>query len=113
MLEAWASHKSFKPKDRDPNEPPPRGTQREQDFHGEKRSNTTHQSTTDPEARLYRKSQAAPAKMAYLGHVLMEHRNGLIVDMELTPADGYGERAAAVTMIERLPKRAPAPHRRR
>src|SRR5687767_15102859 len=57
VLEAWASHKSFKPKDRDPNEPPPAGRNSEQDFHGEKRSNTTHESTTDPEARLYRKSQ--------------------------------------------------------
>ena len=81
------------------------GRNSEQDFHGEKRSNMTHESTTDPEARLYRKSQAAPAKMAYLGHVLMEHRNGLIVDMELTQADGHGERAAALTMIDRLPKR--------
>jgi transposase len=106
VLEAWASHKSFKPKDRDPNEPPPAGRNAEQDFHGEKRSNTTHESTTDPEARLYRKSQAAPAKMAYLGHVLMEHRNGLIVDMELTTADGHGERGAAVKMIDRLPRRA-------
>ena len=105
VLEAWASHKSFKPKDRDPNEPPPAGRNSEQDFHGEKRSNTTHESTTDPEARLYRKSQAAPAKMAYLGHVLMEHRHGLIVDMELTQADGYGEREAALTMIDRLPTR--------
>ena len=83
VLEAWASHKSFKPKDRDPNEPPPAGRNSEQDFHGEQRSNTTHQSTTDPEARLYRKSAAAPAKMAYLGHVLMEHRNALIVDADL------------------------------
>jgi transposase len=105
VLEAWASHKSFKPKDRDPTDPPPPGRNSEQDFHGEKRSNTTHESTTDPEARLYRKSQAAPAKMAYLGHLLMEHRNGLIVDMELTQADGYGERAAALTMIDRLPTR--------
>ena len=105
VLEAWASHKSFKPKDRDPNEPPPVGRNAEADFHGEKRSNTTHESTTDPEARLYRKSQAAPAKMAYLGHVLMEHRSGLLVDMELTTADGYGERAAAVEMIDRLPNK--------
>ena len=104
VLEAWASHKSFTPKDRDPNEPPPAGRNAEQDFHGEKRSNKTHQSTTDPEARLYRKSAAAPAKMAYLGHLLMEHRNGLIVDMELTYADGYGERAAALEMLDRLPK---------
>ncbi len=104
VLEAWASHKSFKPKDGDPNEPPPPGRNVERDFHGEKRSNQTHQSTTDPEARLYRKSNSAPAKMAYLGHLLMEHRNGLLIDMELTYADGYGERAAALTMMDRLPK---------
>jgi transposase len=106
VLEAWASHKSFKPNDHDPNEPPPPGRNAQVSFHKEKRSNKTHTSTTDPEAKLYRKSAAAPAKMAYLGHVLMEHRNGLIVDMELTPADGYGERAAAVEMMDRLPKRA-------
>jgi len=103
VLEAWASHKSFKPKDRDRNEPPAPGRNAEAGFHGEIRSNKTHESTTDPEARLYRKSAAAPAKMAYLGHLLMEHRNGLIVDMELTQSDGYGERAAALTMIDRLP----------
>ena len=95
----------FKPKDRDPNEPPPEGRNAQVDFHHEKRSNKTHESTTDPEARLYRKSAAAPAKMAYLGHVLMEHRNGLIVDMELTAADGYGERATALEMMDRLPKK--------
>lgn len=106
VLEAWASHKSFKPKDRDPDEPAVPGRNAERDFHGEKRSNETHESTTDPEARLYRKSNAAPAKMAYLGHLFMEHRNGLIVDMELTTADGHGERAAAVKMMDRQPKRA-------
>jgi hypothetical protein len=105
VLEARASHKSFKPKDRDPSEPPPAGRNSEKNLHGGKRSNQTHESTTNPEARLHRKSQAAPAKMAYLGHLLMEHRNGLIVDMELTQGDGHGERAAAVAMIERLPKR--------
>lgn len=107
VLEAWASHKSFKPKDRDPDtdEQSP-GRNAETDFHGEKRSNKTHESTTDPEARLYRKSNAAPAKMAYLGHILIENRNGLIVDMELNTADGYGERAAAIAMLERLPKRS-------
>ena len=109
VLEAWASHKSFKPKDPDPDqavEEPGQGRNAERNFHGEKRSNATHESTTDPEARLYRKSNAAPAKMAYLGHLFMEHRNGLIVDMELTLADGYAERAAATEMMDRQPKRA-------
>ena len=76
------------------------------DFHGQKRSNATHASTTDPEARLARKSNHTAAKLCFAGHVLMENRNGLIVDMELTGADGYAERAAAMTMMRRLPKRA-------
>jgi hypothetical protein len=105
VLEARASHKSFKPKDRDPSEPPPAGLNSEQNLHGGKRSNKTHESTTNPEARLYRNSQAAPGEDGLPRHVLMEHRNGLIVDMELTQGAGHGERATAVAMIERLPKR--------
>ena len=106
LLEAWASHKSFKPND-DPGGPAaPVGRNVEADFHGEKRSNQTHRSTTDPEALLARKSNAAPAKLCYAGHFLMEHRNALIVDAELTQADGYAERATAIEMLARLPKRA-------
>jgi transposase len=106
LLEAWASHKSFKPKDRPPDEPPPgQGRNAESNFHGEKRSNETHASSTDPESRLYRKSMAAPAKLCFMGHLLMEHRNSLLVDMELTGADGYAERDAAVEMLDRLPAR--------
>jgi len=104
LLEAWASHKSFKPKDGPPTDPPA-GRNAESDFHGQKRSNTTHASTTDPESRLYRKSAGAPAKLCFMGHTLMEHRNALIVDMELTPADGYAERDAAIAMLDRLPAR--------
>jgi transposase len=104
LLEAWASHKSFKPKDGPPSDPPA-GRNAESDFHGQKRSNQTHASTTDPESRLYRKSAAAPAKLCFMGHTLMEHRNALIVDMELTHADGYAERDAAIEMLDRLPKR--------
>ncbi len=104
LLEAWASHKSFKPNDGPPSDQPP-GRNTEVDFHGEKRSNATHTSTTDPEARLARKSNAAPAKLSYAGHLLIEHRNALIVDAELTQASGYAERDAAVEMLERLPKR--------
>src|SRR6478672_3267938 len=106
LLEAWASHKSFKPKDQPPAEPPSeQGRNADADFHGEKRSNATYQSTTDPESRLYRKSMAAPAKLCFMGHLLMEHRNGLLVDMALTGADGYAERDAAVEMLDRLPAR--------
>jgi transposase len=106
LLEAWASHKSFKPKDTKPGGPPAAGRNAEADFHGEKRSNKTHQSTTDPEALLARKSNATAAKLCFAGHFLMEHRNALIVDAELTQADGYAERATAIDMLARLPKRS-------
>jgi len=74
-------------------------------FHGQRRTNTTHQSTTDPDARLYKKARGREARLGYLGHVLMEHRSGLIVQTMVTPADGYGERDAAVVMVERVPGR--------
>jgi transposase len=99
LIEAWASMKSFQPKDGS-GVPPDPGRNGERDFRGEKRSNETHQSVTDPEARLYRKGDGQPAKLCYLGHVLMENRNGLIVDAELTQATGWAERAAAEAMIE-------------
>ena len=104
LLEAWASHKSFKPNDGPPSDPPA-GRNTEVDFHGQKRSNTTHTSTTDPEARLARKSNATAAKMSFMGHLLMENRNALIVDAELSEASGFAERDVAAEMLERLPKR--------
>jgi transposase len=107
LIEAWASMKSFKPrdgsgKDHRPDEPSSGGTGRnaEVDFKGEKRSNETHASTTDPEARLYRKGPGMEAKLAFLGHALMENRSGLLVAACLTPADGHSERIAALAMIE-------------
>ena len=72
-------------------------------FRGERRKNDTHASTTDPDARMYRKSDGHPARLVYMGHVLMENRSGLVVDTEVTPADGYGERHAALTMLEAVP----------
>ena len=99
LIEAWASHKSFRPKD---GGEPPSGNGREVDFHGEKRSNETHQSTTDPDARLYRKSKGSEAKMSYLGHALMENRHGLLVDTMVTFADGTAERDAAVLMASQI-----------
>jgi transposase len=102
LLKAWASHKSFKPQDGPPS-PPPVGRNPEVQFHGEKRSNDTHASTTDPDARLYRKSSNTAATLCYSGHLLMENRNALIVDAELTIADGYAERATATEMLARLP----------
>jgi hypothetical protein len=106
LLEAWASHKSFKPKDGSGSGTGPSGRNVEVDFRGEKRSNQTHASSTDPEARLARKSAGTPARLCYAGHLLMENRNALIVDAELTQADGYAERATAVELLARLPRRA-------
>jgi transposase len=104
LLEAWASHKSFKPTDgAEPDGPSGRNV--EVDFRGEKRSNQTHHSTTDPEALLARKSVGTPARLCYAGHLLMENRNALIVDAELTQADGYAERATALELLGRLPRR--------
>ena len=99
LLEAWASHKSYRPRDE---QGPPKGggRNRDADFQGERRSRDTHASTTDPEARLYRKGKQQGAQLCYLGHVLTENRNGLVVDVELTEADGYAEREAALAMLE-------------
>ena len=88
LLKAWASHRSFKPKDGPPSGPPA-GRNTEVGWHGQKRKNDTHASTTDPEARLYRKSNNTAATLRFAGHLLMENRTGLIVDAELTIADGY------------------------
>jgi transposase len=101
LIEAWASMKSFKPKE-GASEPPQDGGGRNKDtdFHGEKRSNETHASTTDSEARLYRKGPGKEAKLCFIGHALMENRHALFVDACLTQADGHAERVAALHMIE-------------
>jgi transposase len=88
LLEAWASHKSFKPKGSGPADPGS-GRNPEADFHGQKRSNETHRSTTDPESRLFRKSDGSPAKLCFMGHLLMEHRSALIIDAELSTASRW------------------------
>jgi transposase len=103
LLEAWASQKSFRPRNQDP--PTDGGSNPTVNFHGERRANATHQSTTDPDARLYKKARGRESRLGYLGHVLMEHRSGLIVDTMLTPADGHGERDAALVMVACLPRR--------
>ncbi len=103
LIEAWASMKSFRPKAAEGDDPPPPasgGRNAEVDFKGHKRSNETHESTTDPQARLYRKGSGMEAKLCFLGHTLMENRSGLIVDACLTGADGHAERIAALAMIE-------------
>jgi len=102
LIEAWASMKSFRPKDGGGTPPGP-GRNGERDFHGEKRSNETHGSTTDPDARLIRKGRGQAAKLAFMGHALMENRNALVVDVRLTAATGTAERDAAATMVEAIP----------
>ena len=97
LIEAWAGQKSFQRRDGEP----PAGSGR--DFRGEKRSNETHESTTDPEARLYRRTHQGEAKLCYLGHVIVENRNGLAVAGCVTEANGYAEREAALEMVEALP----------
>ena len=106
LIEAWASMKSVRPKDGLDN-PPAEGGGRNQeaDFHGQKRTNGTHASTTDPEARLYKKGKGKEAKLCFMGHGLMENRHGLLVDACLTFADGHAERVAALHMIEPLADR--------
>ena len=98
LIEAWASLKSFRRKDA-PVEPPDDPGNPTVDFHGERRSNDTHGSTTDPDARLARKAKGHEAKLAYQGHVLMENRHGFAVEGCVTRASGYGERAAALEML--------------
>lgn len=100
LIEAWAGHKSFQPKDGDGGSNGG-GRNADVDFRGKPRSNDTHASTTDPDARLYRKSKAAPAVLGYLGHTLMENRNGLIVAAHVTHASGTAERDAALHMVRR------------
>jgi len=102
LIEAWASLKSFRPKDEDPaSKPPPDDSGNPTvNFHGEKRSNETHESTTDPEARLARKGNGKEAKLAFSQHLLMENRNGLIVEVQIAPANGTAERDRAIAMLE-------------
>ena len=115
LIEAWASMKSFKPKaEADGAEPlageagsgesglkiAGEGRNAEVDFHGEKRSNDTHASATDPDARLYRKGGGKEARLCYMGHALMENRNSLVVEAYVTKADGHSERHGALAMIE-------------
>lgn len=102
LLEAWASQKSFRRRDTPPDAPDDPGNPTI-NFRGETRKNDTHQSTTDPDARLFKKTSGGEAKLAYLGHLLMENRHGLIVDALVTPATGTAERDAALVMLGELP----------
>jgi transposase len=100
LIEAWASIKSFRRKDGSDDDGPGAGRNAERNFHREKRSNETHQSTTDPDARLYKKGDGQPAKLCYMGHALMENRHGLAVGGGISQATGTAERAMALALID-------------
>lgn len=102
LLEAWASHKSFKPKGT-PGPPPDDPKNPSTNFRGQTRRNDTHQSTTDPDARLYKKAVGREAKLGYLAHLLTENRHGFIIDTAVTAASGTAERDAAIAMLGELP----------
>ena len=104
LIEAWASMKSFRPKDGD-DDKGAGGSNPDRDFHGQKRRNDTHQSTTDPEARLYRKGNGKESKLCFMGHALMENKNGLAVGVMVTQANGTAERVAALELVERHTKK--------
>src|ERR1700756_3986136 len=100
LIEAWASLKSFKPKDGSHDHPPDDPGNPTVNFHGERCSNATHESTTDPEARLARKGAGKEAKLCYSGNALMENRNGLLVDFQIVEANGTAERRTAIEMVD-------------
>ena len=100
MVEAWASLKSFKRKDQGPTQAPDDSGNPTVNFHGERRSNLTHQSSTDPEAKLAKKGAGKEAKLCYSANALMENRNGLLIEFAVEPADGYAERKSARAMLE-------------
>jgi hypothetical protein len=102
LIEAWASQKSFKPKDGSGGGS---GSGRDAgDFRGQQRRNDTHASTTDPDARLYRKGHSQEAKLSYMGHVVIENRHALVMDCELSVASGYAERESALKLLARTPR---------
>jgi transposase len=104
LIQAWASHKSFRPKDGSDDQTPNGGGRNAQaDWKGKPRSNDTHESQTDPDSRLYRKSKSTASILCYQGHVLMENRSGLVVSAVVTQADGNAERTAALAMLDTLP----------
>ena len=100
LVEAWASLKSFKRKDGGPGEPPDDPNNPTVNFRGERRTNATHRSTTDPEARLARKGPGKEARLCYSANALMENRNTILIDFQVEPADGYAERRAAIAMVD-------------
>jgi transposase len=110
LIQAWAGHKSFVRKDKsDDDTPPEGGTRSRENWHGEKRSNETHESSTDDQARLFRKSRRTGALLCYMGHVLSDNRHGLVVNAQVTQASGTAERDAAADMLADAARLAGAP----
>ncbi|GAA5444745.1 IS5 family transposase ISBusp2 [Microbulbifer sp. NBRC 101763] len=108
LIQAWASRKSFRSKKvGDDDEKPGGGRNKGRDFRGEKRTNDTHASTTDPDSRIYKKSQGSEAKLGYLGHTTMDNRNGLIVNAKVSLATGTAERETALDVLSELPGSKP------
>jgi transposase len=105
LIDAWASMKSFRPKGNSDDAEPAPGRNAERNFRGEKRSNETHASVTDPDVRLYRKGDGQSSRLCFMGHLLMENRNALIIDATLTHATGTAERDAALVMLDRRKRR--------
>ena len=100
LVEVWASLKSFKSKDGGPGEQLDDPSNQTVNFRGERRTNATHQSTTDPEARLARKGPGKEARLCYSANALMENRNTILIDLQVEPADGYAKRSAAIAMVD-------------
>jgi transposase len=109
LIEAWASLKSFQRTDRPPAPPPDDPGNPTVDFHGERRTNATHRSTTDPDARLARKGKGREAKLCFAGHALVDNRHGLVVDLRVTAATGTAEREAAVALLARQARKRVRP----
>ena len=107
LIQAWASNRSYRPKDGLDDEPGGGGRNQARDFHGETRGNDTHASSTDPEAKLYKKSPGATAKLCYMGHAVSENRHGLVVEVKVSEANGTAERSSAVEMIQTIADEAP------
>ena len=105
LIQAWASHKSFRPKDGSDDPPAGGGRNADTDWKGKRRSNDTHESSTDPDARLFKKSKGTPSILCYHGHILMENRSGLVVGAVVSHADGFAERANALRLLDCVPGR--------
>jgi transposase len=107
LIQAWASNRSYRPKDDSGDRPGGSGRNQARDFHGETRSSETHASTTDPQAKLYKKSVGATAKLCYMGHAVGENRHGLVVEVQVTEANGTAERDSAIAMIGQIAAQTP------